>query len=186
MATSLIDKLETLTDKRRNEGKRHKISTIAIIAILSMISQIYSLQGFTAFAKRHKKRLIEVLQIEKDRIPSFTPIRNVLMNIDFNELASIIKEWIIENHLIDSEEWLSIDGKCIKSTVTDANDHNQNFISVVTAFTHQCGISILSSKYASKKSDEIAVVELMIDLLGLEGKVITLDALHGKKKLLTK
>ncbi len=181
MATSLIDKLETLTDKRRKEGRRHKISTIVIIAILAMIAQNYSLRSFAEFAKRHKKRLIEVLKIEKGRIPSFTPIRSVLMSIDFNELANIIKEWIIENNLIGDQEWISIDGKCIKSTVTDANDSKQNFISIVTAFMHQCGISILSSKYASKKTDEISVVESMIELLGLEDKIITLDALHGKK-----
>lgn len=181
MATSLIDKLEKLTDKRRAEGKRHKISTVVIISIMAIVSQIYSLRGIESFIRRHRPRLIELLKIGKNGLPSFYVIRTVLQQIDFDELAKILYEWLTEQKLLDQKDWISIDGKSIKSTFSDYNSVNQNFVSIVTAFAHKCGVSLLSAKYENKKTSEIEVVESLIRAINLENKVYTLDALHTKK-----
>lgn len=181
MSSSLLDKLEKLTDKRRSEGKRHKISTVVMISIMAMISQIYTLRGIETFIKRHKEELIQHLNIEKKRLPSFYVIRTVLQQIDFNELTTLIKEWIIENNLLNEKEWISIDGKCIKSTLTNYNSSEQNFVSIVTAFTHNSGIALLSAKFESKKVSEIAIAESLIRAIDLKDQTYTLDALHCKK-----
>ena len=181
MSVSLIEKLEQLSDKRRSEGKRHKISTVVIISIMAMISQIYTLRGIEAFTKRHHDKLIKFLNIEKNRLPSFYVFRTVLQQIDFDELSVLIKEWIIENGLLSPNEWISIDGKCIKSTINDYNSEHQNFVSVVTAFTHNSGLALLSAKFESKKISEIEIAESLIKAINLKDQVYTLDALHCKK-----
>jgi len=181
MQSSLIEKLENLTDKRRSEGKRHKISTVVIIAIMSIISQIYSLRGIETFVKRHNEKLIELLNIGKNGLPSYYVLRTVLQQIDINELSSIFKEWLIEQNLLEANEWISIDGKSIRSTISDSNSLNQNFVSIVTAFAHKSGVSLLSAKYESKKISEIEIAEYLIRAINLEGKTFTLDALHCKK-----
>lgn len=184
MKTSLITKLESLKDIRRAEGTRHELVTILLITIMAFMSQIYSLRGIETFIKRHKADLIKNLNIKKDRVPSYSTLRRVLLALDFDELAEVFRLWIIENDLIPSESWISIDGKSIKSTLKDYNSKNQNFVSIVSAFAHDKGIVLMSQSYQNKKTSEIPVVDNLIQALGLQGMTFTLDALHSKKKLL--
>lgn len=184
MKTSLIAKLEQLSDVRRAEGQRHHLSLILIITIMSIMSQIYSLRGIAAFASTHKEELIRKFKINKDRVPSYPTIRRVLSNVNFEELSEKFKSWILENELFDPNDWISLDGKSIKGTMSDYSTSQQNFISIVSAFSHKSGVVLMSKKYENKKTSEIPIVEELVKTLGLEGLTFTLDALHSKKKLL--
>jgi hypothetical protein len=148
---------------------------------MAFMSQIYSLRGIETFIKRHKADLIKNLNIKKDRVPSYSTLRRVLLALDFDELAEVFRLWIIENDLIPSESWISIDGKSIKSTLKDYHSKNQNFVSIVSAFAHEKGIVLMSQSYQNKKTSEIPVVDILIQTLGLQGMTFTLDALHSKK-----
>lgn len=180
MRPTLFDRLSALTDVRRSEGKRHSTNTIIIITILAFISQNYTLRGIAEFAKRHSQILTETFNL-KHKTPSYSPIRSVLNNIDFDELTKIIYEWLLAEGLIDKHDPISIDGKSIRSTVTDYNTSNQNFASIATAFAHKSGIALLSEKFENKKQSEIVVVRNLIEKLNLKGMILTLDALHAKK-----
>lgn len=181
MKTSLITVLEHIPDKRRAEGKRHPLSLILILTLMTIMSQGYTLRSIEAFVKRHRDDLINCLCISKNRLPSLATIRRALMIVDFNELAEALKRWILENDLLEEDEWISIDGKSIKSTLTNYHSPHQNFVSIVTAFTHSKRIALLSRSFENKKTSEISVVANLIECLGLTGVTFTLDALHGKK-----
>lgn len=181
MKTSLITVLEQIPDKRRAEGKRHPLSLILILTLMTIMSQGYTLRSIEAFVKRHRDDLINCLCISKNRLPSLATIRRALMIVDFNELAEALKRWILENDLLEEDEWISIDGKSIKSTLTNYHSPHQNFVSIVTAFTHSKRIALLSRSFENKKTSEISVVANLIECLGLTGVTFTLDALHGKK-----
>ncbi len=181
MKTSLITKLEQLKDSRRAEGTRHELITIVLITIMAIMSQCYSVRSIETFIKRHKIDLIKYLNIKKERVPSYSTVRRVLLVIDFNELAELFKQWVLENDLINSDSWISIDGKSIKSTLSNYSSSDQNFVSIVSAFVHNSGIVLMSQSYQNKKTSEIPVVENLIKALGLENMTFTLDALHSKK-----
>lgn len=181
MKTSLMTKLENLSDKRRAEGTRHELKVVLTITIMAIMSERYSLRGMEAFIKRHKDDLIKHLKIEKKRVPSYATLRRVLSNIDFKELSELFKQWVQENDLVNADEWISLDGKCIRSTLTNSNTSEQNFVSIVTAFSHNTGIALMSQSYQNKKTSEIPVVENIIKALGMENMTFTLDALHSKK-----
>jgi hypothetical protein len=181
MKTSLITKLDQLTDIRRAEGKRHNLTLIIILTIMAIMSQCFSLRGVETFINRHREELIRILNLKKDRLPSYPTIRRVLKNVDFNELSEIFKEWVLENNLMSSDDWISIDGKSIKSTVTNCQSIDQNYVNIVTAFTHHTGLVLASKSFQHKKVSEIPIVENMIKTLGLENMTFTLDALHSKK-----
>jgi hypothetical protein len=178
---TLKEAFDIIPDCRRAEGKRHSLSLILIITLMSMMSQGYTLRSIEAFVNRHRKALIKYLKVPKGRLPSLATIRRTLMQVDFMEVSKALKFWIVENGLIVENEWISIDGKCIKSSITDYNNQNQNFVSVVTAFVHNKHIALMSDMFESKKTSEVDVVERLISSLGLQGVTFTLDALHAKK-----
>jgi len=182
MKETLFDRLSLLTDARRAEGKRHSSTIIIVISILAIGSNIYSLRGIADFSKRHRKFLTDIFKL-KHQTPSYSPIRAVLSNLNFDELSKIIYDWLTDEGFVNPDEPISIDGKCIKSTLTDFNSSNQNFASIATAFAHNSGIVLLSEKYENKKISEIEVVRKLIEKLCVKEMTFTLDALHAKKLL---
>ncbi len=117
----------------------------------------------------------------EDRLPSLATIRRVIMNIDFNEFAEIFKKWAMDNQEIADDSWISIDGKCLRNTLSDYSTSYQNFVSIVSAYVHNSGQVLSVSKYKNKKISEVAIVSEMIDALGLQGVTFSMDALHCKK-----
>ena len=57
----------------------------------------------------------------------------------------------------------------------------QNFISLVSVYSHQQGVVLAAQQFESKKSSELQVVQTILETLQLEGVVFTMDALHCQK-----
>ncbi len=76
---------------------------------------------------------------------------------------------------------MAIDGKSIIGTVTEHRTAYQNFVSLVSVYSHQPGVVLAAQQFESKKSSELKVVQTMLETLQLEGVVFTLDALHCQK-----
>jgi sugar phosphate isomerase/epimerase len=81
-----------------------------------------------------------------------------------------------------SGEWFSGDGKSIKSSVSDYDQVQQNFVSLVSLFAHQRGVVQAVMPMENKLISEQEVVRLLLATVGLTGVGVTLDALHCQKK----
>ena len=72
-------------------------------------------------------------------------------------------------------------GKGLKNTVSDCYSQEQNFVTMVSAFSHYRGEILGIKVMENKKQSEIAVVRDLLELLDLKGVVFTMDALHCQK-----
>lgn len=178
---TLIQYLDELSDKRRAEGKRHKQSFVLLIVLMATMSGNYGYRGISRFVMRNSVAIINNFSPIKDRLPSLATIRRVILNIDFDEFAGIFKKWAMENQELTEGSWISIDGKCLKNTLTDYSKPYRNFVSIVSAYVHDSGQVLSVSRYENKKISEIEIVREMIDALGLHGVTFSMDALHCKK-----
>ena len=86
--------------------------------------------------------------------------------------------------LTNEKEWLAIDGKVLASTVTDYSSSYQDFVSLVSIFSHKHGQVLCVARSESKKCSEIPTVQELIEALDVTGVVFSLDPLHCQKKLL--
>ena len=73
---------------------------------------------------------------------------------------------------------IMLDGKVIKST--DAITTIETMMNIVTAYT-DTGIS-LGQIAVDSKTNEIPAVKELIEILDVEGKIITADAMHCQKE----
>ncbi|NEP35083.1 transposase family protein [Moorena sp. SIO3B2] len=87
------------------------------------------------FVERHRRELISILQIPCARVPSYSAIRRVMINLDYEELQVVFNQWSKQYSLIPSNEWISLDGKSLKNTVSNYNQAQQNFINCVSALS---------------------------------------------------
>ena len=79
---------------------------------------------------------------------------------------------------------MAIDGKSIKSTSVGGNSSYQNFVSLVSVYSHERGWvvrhKVMENQHRSRSEIEV-VEELLKELSGYQ-IVITADALHSQKK----
>jgi hypothetical protein len=96
-------------------------------------------------------------------------------------LAQQFEQWVNSAFNIEPGEWVAVDGKSIKGTVTAPGTAYQNFISLVSLYSSQQGIVFASQQFESNQTNELKVVQTMLETLHLEGVVFSMDALHCQK-----
>jgi hypothetical protein len=127
------------------------------------------------------RALSEKLGLTVNRLPSDTTFRRILHRLDFQLLAEQFRQWASSTFDIQPGEWVPIDSKSIKGTVREAQTAYQNFVSVVSVYSSQFGVVLVSQQFAAKQTSELTVVQNLLAALHLEGVVFTLDALHCQK-----
>ena len=183
MDKSLIDYLKQIPDPREAHGCRHPLWLVLLLLIMGMMSGYWGYRQLGRFVERHRRELIKRLQIPKARVPSYSTLRRVMMDLDYEELQLAFNQWTQQSSLIPSSEWVSLDGKSLKNTVSNSNNAQQNFINCVSAFSQQRKLVLGVKMAENKRESEIKVVQDLIELLDLTGVVLSFDALHCQKKL---
>lgn len=106
-----------------------------------------------------------------------------MMGVENDNLINVFNQWARE--LIPkykNTDCISIDGKSIRSTLTDSFGNKQNFASIVSWFSQESGLVLALEKLENKKTSEIHCVQDMVKNLPLENQVFTLDAVHCQKE----
>jgi hypothetical protein len=179
---NLIECLSQIPDFRRKEGLRYPLIIILVITIMSIISGRNRYREIAQFAKANQKELIKFFKLKRKKLPSHVTIREVIRGINFDDVMTAFSKWAMQYVRIEKGEWFAIDGKALGSTVSDYDNSYQNFVSLVSVFSHKKGQVISASKLENKKSNEILTVQELIEILDIKGVIFTLDALHCQKK----
>jgi len=179
----LVHYIQELKDYRRAQGQRYPFDSFIMMILLSYISGQYSMQSVARFLKNNKEELIELFCL-RHGVPGYTQIRTFLSNLDFEELNTVFLNWVSQYIEKEDQMWLNMDGKALRSTVTDSQSNQQNFQAMIGAYIGELGINIKYKKYENRKSSETGYVRELIKEFEGKGYIITLDAIHCEKKQL--
>lgn len=178
----LLTLLKTLKDYRRKQGQRHALEVILIIIIMAVMAGAKGERSIARFAENNKNTLIKTLKIARKEVPTRCIIQRTIQNIDFSQLQNIFYQWALKIIPIKKNDIISIDGKAIKGTITEAQSNLQNFTSLVSVFASKRKQVLTAAKVEIKKESEIPTVQEMIKMLNLKEITFTLDALHCQEK----
>ncbi len=181
MEASLIQSLQEIKDFRTSQGRRYPLWLILLLVIMGTISGCRSYYALEDFGARHYEAVSKQLGLKITRLPSDTTFRRILQKLDFQALAQQFEQWADSTFDTEPGEWVAIDGKSIKGTVTEPRTAYQNFVNMVSVYSSRIGVVLAAQQFESKKSGELTVVQTMLEALNLEGVVFTLDALHCQK-----
>lgn len=183
---NLIEAIQAVPDHRKPRGIRHKLWIILSIILLGSCTGYWGYKPLADFTKNHRSRLIKLFQLPEDvKFPSESTFRNILHQIDFEILAELFNVWAKQNLSIAPGELMAIDGKSIRSTLVGGNSSYQNFVSMVSVYSHQQGWVVRHQVMENKYQSEIEVVEQLVQELAGCQVVVTVDALHCQKKHLS-
>lgn len=181
MAASLIQSLQEIRDFRASQGKRYPLWLILLLVVMGTISGCRGYQALEDFGVRHYEAVSEKLGLTVNRLPSDTTFRRILQKLDFQELAQQFEQWASQTIDIQAGEWVAMDGKSIKGTVEEPQTAYQNFVSLVSVYSCNQGLVLATQQFESNQTNELKVVQTMLETLHLEGIVFTMDALHCQK-----
>lgn len=173
--------LSEIKDFRRSQGQRYPLSAVLSMIVMAIISGCSGYREFARFMKANAKELVPAFSL-KHGVPSHVTVREVLRQVDLDALSSTFAKWMKAHLPVEGERWLSVDGKGLGSTVCNPHDSLQNFVSVVSVFAQQSGLVHGMQAFDNGKSYEPEIVRQLIQKLGIQNVVLTLDALHCQKK----
>lgn len=175
---TLYKHFEVLEDPRDIRGKKHELINILIMSIYGILCGYTDFENMADFLNIHKDYFQKLLNL-KNGTPSHDTLSRVFSIIDSKKFLEIFISWIkdiIKNNGIH----LSIDGKAIKSAKDKINGGNTPYI--VSAFLSDIGISVGQVK-VDDKSNEITAIPELIELLDIDGKIITIDAIGTQENI---
>lgn len=176
---SLYSYLETVKDHRRAQGQRVPMSAFLEMIVLAGMSGHFGFRPISRFIKNNSSFFIARYNLLHGT-PVYTTLCNFTKGLDYDSLNTALLAW--GSQYINEDDWVSIDGKAIGSTVTNAHSSKQNYKSIVSMFCNRQGIVLNALSIENKKENEGEAARRLIEQCELKGITFTMDALHCQKK----
>lgn len=179
MIRPLAEVFESLSDLRHSQGKWHPMGLTLTVVFLAMVSGEQGIRGIAQWVQEQRWRLGPVFHRKNCRLPSYGTIRRVLAAVDVEELEQRLGAWAQEAlPALTGAAWsgIAIDGKTLRGSVTP----EQSAVHLLSAFSHELSV-VLGQRAVEGKTNEIPELPRLLEQLTLEGKVVTVDALHTQR-----
>jgi predicted transposase YbfD/YdcC len=177
--TTISHFFEKLPDFRIERTKRHDLIDIVFISLCAVICGFdEGWEDIETFAKERESWLKNYISLDNG-VPSHDTIRRVFMRLDPKALQSAFIDWIqaVTQHNTD-KRIISVDGK----TVRGSRARGHNAIHMVSAWCHEHNM-VLGQCKVGEKTNEITAIPALLELLDIQGSVITVDAMGCQTKI---
>jgi len=175
----LKKEIKDINDPRRAYGNiRHKLEDIIIIGLCTVICGGEDFTDMEEFGKTRRKFLSKFLELPNG-IPDSDTFRRLFEKLDPSELSSCLINWVSAER--GKRSIIAVDGK----TICGSGNENHKAYHVISAFVSEYQIT-LGEINVEEKTNEITAVPELLDLIDIEGAIVTADAMSCQKKIVKK
>lgn len=178
----LIEMFEEIVDIRESSGKRHCLTHIIVMSVCGILNKCMDFEDIYDFAKAKEKWFKKKLNLWNG-VPTSATFRNVFRIINPKEFLTIFMNWINETVKSKTGKQIIIDGKAIRGATEKCINGNIPYI--VSAYLADIGISIGQVK-VEDKSNEIREIPEFLEILDIDGCIITIDAIGTQTEIMDK
>jgi len=184
MVAVLLDSMNThfdeLTDPRRqNANLLHPFSELLTIAISAMICGADNWVAMETFARSKEKWLRSFLTLPNG-IPSHDVFNNVFAKLEPLVFERCFIAWAESITSLMPGEVIAIDGKTVRRSHDRSN--GRQAIHLVSAWAGENEL-LLGQVKTEDKSNEIKAIPELLELLTIEGTLVTIDAMGCQKAI---
>ena len=174
MQDTIAKYFENLEDPRSARNQRHPLITLIGTSLLAALSGIDSFSGIQDFVDMHMEKLQHYFSFPSG-LPSHDTYQRLWDALSPTQFQSCFLEFIASLEKVASDV-ISIDGKTIRNSGKDKAIH------IVSAWCHNNRM-VFGQKRVGSKSNEITAIPNVLDLLDLENKIITIDAMGAQRAI---
>jgi predicted transposase YbfD/YdcC len=162
-----------LPDPRIDRCKDHLLLDIVTIAICAVISNADGWTDIEAYGRAKEAWLRQFLELPAG-IPSHDTFSRVFAKLDPNIFQTCFVHWIDAIRDTFPGDVIAIDGKTSRRTRDTAIDLSP--LHIVSAWSNANQL-VLGQVRVDKKSNEITAIPVLLDMLDVQGCIVTIDAL---------
>lgn len=169
-----------IKDKRRGQAKQYKLGHILLISILAILSAADSYRKIYKFIETHYKKLDKEFDLNWNKVPAYTTIRNIIQGCDRRSLEEAFRsysEGLVGNNI--DREYIAFDGKTLRGSFDHFKD--KRAIQILSVFLTGSKI-ILAHQDIDEKTNEIPTAQKLMEELGIKNCTFTFDAMNCQKK----
>jgi predicted transposase YbfD/YdcC len=183
---SLIAIFRDLPDPRIDRRKRHLLEDVITIAILAVISGADHWTEIEDYG-RSKRAWLETFLELPHGIPSHDTFGRVFAHLDPKAFREGFARWVeaLRARILPAggDQHVAIDGKSSRRTGSPKADLGPLHMVSAWAVGHSLVLGQLATE---KKSNEITAIPQLLDLISVEGCVVTIDAMGCQHKIAKK
>lgn len=181
---AIVEAFRELPDMRRTAGLRHDQALCLALFTLAISAGCRGFLAIQDWLKGYQPELLELFTPPKSRLPSYSTIRRVLLDLDYEAYSRCLAVFFqIEPR---AGETVAIDGKVLRGShnldTPASTTESHPAIQLVTVYIVERGL-ILPIQPVDCKSNEIKALPPVIKVLAKRGVVFAFDALNTQKKL---
>lgn len=180
----ILDALAELPDVRHASGKRHQMALCLALFTLAVTAGNRGFLAIGDWLKSYHSDLITLFNPPKQRLPSYSTIRRVLLSLDYQAYSAALARFFGIEPL--PGETLAMDGKVLRGSYQLEADNPDSpphpAILLVSAYLVERGL-ILEPYQVESKTNEIKALPKFIEHLAVKGVVFAFDAISTQKNL---
>ena len=166
-----------LADPRETRRCDHRLTDILAIAVCAVIACAESWEDIELYG-RSKRAWLETFLELPNGIPSHDTFRRVFMLLDPEAFEACFAAWAQSLAVGLEREVVAVDGKTVRRSGSRRHEHGP--LHLVSARASGRGLA-LGQREVDGKSNEIAAIPELLDVLRLDGRIVTLDAMGCQK-----
>ena len=169
-----------LKDPRVKRRNRHLLLDIIVMAICGVICGCNDWQQVETFARTRHDWLKRFLRLPNG-VPAHDTFERVFDRLDPQAFQACFREWMQTLHEALGLSQIAIDGKTLRGSATGS----LKALHLVSAWATANSLS-LGQIAVAEKSNEITAIPKLLELLDLNGALVTIDAMGCQKDIAAK
>jgi predicted transposase YbfD/YdcC len=177
--TSIGDFFSDLTEPR-DSNRRHKLIDIITIALCAVICGADTWEDIEEFGHTKREWFGKFLELPHG-IPAHDTFARVFASMDPTEFQQAFLRWVEAVRAVTNKEIVAIDGK----TLRRSHEKDKSPLHLVSAWALENKM-VLGQVKTREKSNEITAIPELLQVLELEGCIVTIDAMGCQKDIAEK
>jgi predicted transposase YbfD/YdcC len=178
---NLLDVLNDLPDPRLDRQKKHRLIDIVALTICGVLAGENTFVDIEFYA-REKEAFFKTFLELPNGTPSHDTFTRVWGLICPQKFEACFSKWLnsVKEMASIKNGVVAIDGKTMRGSANKSK--GEKGLHIISAFATELGIS-MGQTSVDDKSNEITAIPNLLDMLYLEGCIVTLDAMGCQKEI---
>ncbi len=177
-----FETFSAIPDPRKEVNKKHLMIDMLFITLCAVISGVKSWEQIEEFAVDREDWLRKYLELPNG-IPSHDAIRYLFLFLDEKAFNKAFADWVEKIRPNLGDHHIAIDGKTSRRSGSKKTALKP--LHSVSAWSTEMSL-VLGQVHVKEKSNEITAIPELLDMLELQGCLVTIDAMGCQKDIAEK
>ena len=185
MNTSFLHHIKEIEDGRIPGMTTYPLDEVLLTVLVGLLCRMDDFDEITMFAEEKIDWLRCFLPFASGIAPAQT-LRRALRALNPKALQTAFSSWVESLRTKVSNQGpgvVAIDGKTLRGSKQEAD--GSGAFHIVSAYAHAAGL-VLAARAVDAKSNEITAIPELLNMLAIEGAIVTIDAMGTQKAIAEK